>query len=104
MAYAASIGIVCGLVMALILVAGPCVIESRELVFEIAERVKQITDKLGIDYIFKACFDKANRSSGGSFRGPGVSDGLDVLAEVKQRYGLRVLTDIHESQQAAPVA
>jgi len=104
MAYAASIGIVCGLVMALILVAGPCVIESRELVFEIAERVKQITDKLGIDYIFKASFDKANRSSGGSFRGPGVSDGLDVLAEVKQRYGLRVLTDIHESQQAAPVA
>jgi 2-dehydro-3-deoxyphosphooctonate aldolase (KDO 8-P synthase) len=90
--------------MALILVAGPCVIESRELVFEIAERVKQITDKLGIDYIFKASFDKANRSSGSSFRGPGVSDGLDVLAEVKRRYGLRVLTDIHESHQAAPVA
>jgi len=93
-----------GLVMALVLVAGPCVIESRELVFEIAERVKQITDKLGIDYIFKASFDKANRSSGASFRGPGVSDGLEVLAEVKQRFGLRVLTDIHESQQAAPVA
>jgi 2-dehydro-3-deoxyphosphooctonate aldolase (KDO 8-P synthase) len=90
--------------MALVLVAGPCVIESRELVFEIAERVKQITDKLGIDYIFKASFDKANRSSGASFRGPGVSDGLEVLAEVKQRYGLRVLTDIHESHQAAPVA
>jgi 2-dehydro-3-deoxyphosphooctonate aldolase (KDO 8-P synthase) len=90
--------------MALVLVAGPCVIESRELVFEIAERVKQITDKLGIDYIFKASFDKANRSSGASFRGPGVSDGLEVLAEVKQRFGLRVLTDIHESQQAAPVA
>lgn len=90
--------------MALILVAGPCVIESRELVLEIAERVKQITDKLGIDYIFKASFDKANRSSGSSFRGPGVREGLDVLAEVKQRYGLRVLTDIHESQQAAPVA
>jgi 2-dehydro-3-deoxyphosphooctonate aldolase (KDO 8-P synthase) len=80
------------------------VIESRELVFEIAERVKQITDKLGIDYIFKASFDKANRSSGASFRGPGVSDGLEVLAEVKQRFGLRVLTDIHESHQAAPVA
>jgi 2-dehydro-3-deoxyphosphooctonate aldolase (KDO 8-P synthase) len=90
--------------MALILVAGPCVIESRDLVFEIAEKVKQITDRLGIDYIFKASFDKANRSSGSSFRGPGVSDGLEVLAEVKQRYGLRVLTDIHESQQAAPVA
>ena len=90
--------------MSLILVAGPCVIESRDLVFEIAERVKQITDRLGIDYIFKASFDKANRSSGSSFRGPGVSDGLAVLAEVKQRYGLRVLTDIHESHQAAPVA
>jgi len=90
--------------MALILVAGPCVIESRDLVFEIAEKVKGITDRLGIDYIFKASFDKANRSSGSTFRGPGVSDGLEVLAEVKQRYGLRVLTDIHESQQAAPVA
>ncbi len=92
------------LVMSLILVAGPCVIESRELVFEVAERVKQITDRLGIDYIFKASFDKANRSSGNSFRGPGVRDGLALLAEVKQRYGLRLLTDIHESHQAAPVA
>ena len=90
--------------MPLTLVAGPCVIESRDLVFEIAGRVKQITDRLGIDYIFKASFDKANRSSGSSFRGPGVHEGLEVLAEVKQRYGLRVLTDIHESQQAAPVA
>lgn len=90
--------------MSLILVAGPCVIESRDLVFEIAERVKQITDRLGIDYIFKASFDKANRSSGSSFRGPGVADGLALLAEVKQRYGLRLLTDIHESHQAAPVA
>jgi 2-dehydro-3-deoxyphosphooctonate aldolase (KDO 8-P synthase) len=90
--------------MPLTLVAGPCVIESPELVFEIAERVKEITDRLGIDYIFKASFDKANRSSGTSFRGPGVSEGLAVLAEVKRRLGLRVLTDIHESQQAAPVA
>jgi len=90
--------------MPLTLVAGPCVIESSELVFEIAERVKEITDRLGIDYIFKASFDKANRSSGTSFRGPGVSEGLQVLAEVKRRLGLRVLTDIHESQQAAPVA
>ncbi len=88
----------------MILVAGPCVIESRELVFEVAERVKQITDRLGIDYIFKASFDKANRSSGSSFRGPGFQEGLDVLAEVKQKLGLRVLTDIHESHQAAPVA
>ena len=90
--------------MSLILVAGPCVIESRDLIFEIAERVKQITDRLGFEYIFKASFDKANRSSGSSFRGPGVQDGLALLAEVKQRYGLRLLTDIHESHQAAPVA
>jgi len=86
------------------LIAGPCVIESDDLVFSIAEQVKAITDRLGIDYIFKASFDKANRSSGRSFRGPGVNAGLEVLAEVKRRFGLRVLTDIHESQQAAPVA
>jgi 2-dehydro-3-deoxyphosphooctonate aldolase (KDO 8-P synthase) len=86
------------------LIAGPCVIESRDLVFEVAERVKGITDRLGIDYIFKASYDKANRTSGSSFRGPGVRDGLALLAEVKQNFGLRVLTDIHESHQAAPVA
>ena len=90
--------------MSLTLIAGPCVIESRELALEIAEQVKAITDRLGIRYIFKASYDKANRSSGGSFRGPGVSGGLEVLAEVKQRFGLQVLTDIHESHQAAPVA
>ena len=81
--------------MTFTLIAGPCVIESPDLVFEIAEKVKAITDRLGITYIFKASFDKANRSSGSSFRGPGVEAGLDVLAEVKRRYGLRVLTDIH---------
>ncbi|MCS5691540.1 3-deoxy-8-phosphooctulonate synthase [Cyanobium sp. FGCU-6] len=86
------------------LIAGPCVIENEDLVFSIAEQVKAITDRLGIDYIFKASFDKANRSSGRSYRGPGVNAGLEVLAEVKRRFGLRVLTDIHESQQAAPVA
>ena len=90
--------------MSLTLIAGPCVIESRELALDIAEQVKAITDRLGIRYIFKASYDKANRSSGGSFRGPGVSGGLEVLAEVKQRFGLPVLTDIHESHQAAPVA
>ena len=86
------------------LIAGPCVIENEELVFTIAEQVQAICQRLGIDYIFKASFDKANRSSGRSFRGPGVAEGLAVLAEVKRRFGLRVLTDIHESQQAAPVA
>ena len=90
--------------MSLILIAGPCVIESPELVYEIAGQVKEITDRLGITYIFKASFEKANRSSGSSFRGPGVAAGLEVLAEVKRRFGLPVLTDIHESHQAAPVA
>jgi 2-dehydro-3-deoxyphosphooctonate aldolase (KDO 8-P synthase) len=90
--------------MTFTLIAGPCVIESPELVFEVAERVRGITDRLGIRYVFKASFDKANRSSGGSFRGPGVEAGLAVLGEVKRRFGLPVLTDIHESQQAAPVA
>ena len=88
----------------LTLIAGPCVIESEELVFGIADQVQAICQKLGIEYIFKASFDKANRSSGRSFRGPGVEEGLAILAEVKKRFGLRVLTDIHESHQAAPVA
>jgi 2-dehydro-3-deoxyphosphooctonate aldolase (KDO 8-P synthase) len=90
--------------MSFTLIAGPCVIESPELVFQVAERMQAIAQRLGITYIFKASFDKANRSSGGSFRGPGVSEGLAVLKEVKERFGLPVLTDIHESQQAAPVA
>ena len=90
--------------MTFTLIAGPCVIESRALALGVAERMKAITDRLGITYVFKASFDKANRSSGSSFRGPGLHEGLEVLAEVKQRFGLPVLTDIHESQQAAPVA
>jgi 2-dehydro-3-deoxyphosphooctonate aldolase (KDO 8-P synthase) len=90
--------------MSLTLIAGPCVIETPELVFGIAERIREISERLGIDPIFKASFDKANRSSGSSFRGPGVGEGLEVLAEVKRRTGLRVLTDIHESHQAAAVA
>ena len=90
--------------MSFTLIAGPCVIESRDLVLQVAERVKEITDPLGIRYIFKASYDKANRSSGGSFRGPGVEGGLEVLAEVKRTLNLPVLTDIHESHQAAAVA
>lgn len=88
----------------LTLIAGPCVIESRELVLEVASQVQTICERLGIRYIFKASFDKANRSSGNSFRGPGVEGGLAILAEVKQQLGLPVLTDIHESSQAAAVA
>ena len=90
--------------MTFTLIAGPCVIESRALALEVAERMKAITDRLGITYVFKASFDKANRSSGSTFRGPGVHEGLEVLAEVKQQFGVPVLTDIHESQHAAPVA
>jgi 2-dehydro-3-deoxyphosphooctonate aldolase (KDO 8-P synthase) len=88
----------------LTLIAGPCVIESADLVLDVASHLHGIAERLGIDVIFKASFDKANRSSGGSFRGPGLQEGLDVLAEVKRRHGLRLLTDIHESHQAAAVA
>jgi 2-dehydro-3-deoxyphosphooctonate aldolase (KDO 8-P synthase) len=90
--------------MTFTLIAGPCVIESSALALEIAEQVRAISQRLGIRYLFKASFDKANRTSGASFRGPGMDEGLQVLAEVKQRFGLPVLTDIHESHQAAPVA
>ncbi|MCP9890764.1 3-deoxy-8-phosphooctulonate synthase [Cyanobium sp. Aljojuca 7D2] len=86
------------------LIAGPCVIESRDLVLQVAEQVKAITDRLGIRYVFKASFDKANRSSGKSFRGPGPEEGLAILQEVGQTFGLQVLTDIHESHQAAAAA
>ena len=85
-----------------IFIAGPCVIESQELLNTVAEVLVGINDRLGTDIIFKASFDKANRTSIKSFRGPGLEKGLQMLADVKSRYGLRVLTDIHESYQAAP--
>ncbi|MFM1800372.1 MAG: 2-dehydro-3-deoxyphosphooctonate aldolase [Cyanobacteriota bacterium] len=88
----------------LTLIAGPCVIESPELVMEVAAHLHNLAERLDLDVIFKSSFDKANRSSGGSFRGPGLEEGLAVLAEVKRRHGLRVLTDIHESSQAEAVA
>ena len=88
----------------LTLIAGPCVIESRDLVLQVAEQVKTITDRLGIRYVFKASFDKANRSSGKSFRGPGTDEGLKILQEVGESFGVPVLTDIHESHQAAAAA
>lgn len=86
-----------------IFIAGPCVIESQELLNTVAEELVRINNKLGIDIIFKASFDKANRTSIKSFRGPGLDRGLQMLADVKSKYGLRVLTDIHESFQAGPV-
>lgn len=90
--------------MSPIFIAGPCVIESAELLDQVAARIRDINDRHGIDIIFKASFDKANRTSISSFRGPGLERGLQMLADVRSRYGLRVLTDIHESHQAAPVA
>jgi 2-dehydro-3-deoxyphosphooctonate aldolase (KDO 8-P synthase) len=86
------------------LIAGPCVIESRDLVMEIAERLKAMTGALGIPFIFKASYDKANRSSGKSFRGPGAAQGLAILAEVRTRLGIPVLTDVHEVDEIAEAA
>lgn len=85
-----------------IFIAGPCVIESPELLNTVAEELVRINNKLGTDIIFKASFDKANRTSIHSFRGPGLEKGLQMLADIKSKYGLRILTDIHESYQAAP--
>lgn len=88
----------------LFVIAGPCVIESAEVCLRIAEHVKRVCRRLGIDYVFKASFDKANRTSAASFRGPGLVDGLIVLERVKQELGLPVLTDVHESDQPAVAA
>jgi len=85
-----------------IFIAGPCVIESVELLDTVAARLKEINQQLGIDIIFKASFDKANRTSIKSFRGPGIDKGLQMLSDVKAKYGLRLLTDIHEAWQAVP--
>lgn len=84
-------------------IAGPCVIESQELLYTVAEKLVEINQKLEVDIIFKASFDKANRTSISSFRGPGLERGLDMLANVKSKYGLKLLTDIHESYQAEVV-
>lgn len=87
-----------------VLIAGPCVIESQDLLNEVAARLVAINKQLGTDIIFKASFDKANRTSIHSFRGPGLERGLEMLASVKERYGLKITTDIHEAWQAAPPA
>jgi 2-dehydro-3-deoxyphosphooctonate aldolase (KDO 8-P synthase) len=87
-----------------VLIAGPCVIESAEMSVMVATRMRDICAGLGIPYVFKSSFDKANRSSVTSFRGPGMKAGLDILAQVKAEAGVPVLTDIHEPSQAAPVA
>lgn len=87
-----------------IFIAGPCVIESAELLDRVAQELVAINEALGTEIIFKASFDKANRTSLKSFRGPGMEKGLQMLADVRQKYGLRLLTDIHEAYQAQPVA
>lgn len=86
------------------LIAGPCVIESEEMVLRIAEKMKDITERLGIEYYFKASFDKANRTSLKSYRGPGIEEGLRILQKAKDACGLKIATDIHEPWQAEPAA
>lgn len=88
----------------LIVISGPCVIESEDNVMEIAEIMKSISANLSINYFFKASFDKANRTSISSYRGPGIEKGLDILYSVKEKYGFKIITDIHEPWQAKPVA
>lgn len=88
----------------LILIAGPCVIESDELCFEVARTLREITDKLGITYIFKASYDKANRTSAKTFRGPGTDEGLSILRRVAEKFAVPVLTDVHTEDQARRAA
>ncbi|MGY8748233.1 MAG: 3-deoxy-8-phosphooctulonate synthase [Pirellulales bacterium] len=100
----AQIGdIECGSGHPLLVIAGPCVIESRDLVFDIAENLKSVTDSLNLPLIFKASFDKANRTSLNSYRGVGLEKGMEILAEVRSEFGLIVTTDIHLPEQASPV-
>jgi len=94
----------CGPCRPLFWIAGPCVIESHDLTLHIAERLREIAAELRVPLVFKASFDKANRSSGKSFRGPGLKEGMRTLEAVKRRTGLPVTTDVHECHQAAPVA
>ncbi len=86
------------------LIAGPCVIESEQLALDTAGALKEITAALGVPFIYKSSFDKANRSSGASFRGPGLDEGLRILAEVKRQIGVPVLTDVHSEDELTPVA
>ncbi|EWH01347.1 3-deoxy-8-phosphooctulonate synthase [Halomonas sp. BC04] len=97
-------GLQAGNSLPLMLLGGMNVLESRELALEVAETYVEVTTRLGIPFVFKASFDKANRSSIHSFRGPGLERGLEILAEVKSRFGVPIITDVHEPWQAAPVA
>jgi 2-dehydro-3-deoxyphosphooctonate aldolase (KDO 8-P synthase) len=97
-------GFEAGLDRPLFLIAGPCVVESEQLQMDVAGRLKEMTGALGIPFIFKSSYDKANRSSGKSFRGPGMEKGLEILAKVRKTLGVPVLTDVHTEQEIAEVA
>ncbi len=97
-------GFEAGLDRPLFLIAGPCVVESRDLAHETAGRLKEITSALGIPFIYKSSYDKANRSSGGSFRGPGMEAGLRILESVRREIGVPVLTDVHHADEVASAA
>lgn len=88
----------------LMVIAGPCVIESEEMVMQIAKQMKEICNRLDVEYYFKASFDKANRTSISSFRGPGIEEGIKILKKVKDTYSLKIVTDIHEPWQAEVVS
>ncbi len=93
-------GITPGLDQSLFLIAGPCAIESRQHALEMSDALKAIAERTGVGLIYKSSYDKANRTSSGSFRGPGIAEGLDILAEVKASRGLPVLTDVHTAEEA----
>jgi len=97
-------GFEAGLDQALFLIAGPCVVESRQMAIDTAESLKEITESLGIPFIYKSSYDKANRSSGKSYRGLGMDKGLEILAEVRKKVGVPVLTDVHDKDDIAEVA
>ena len=97
-------GVEIGLNRPFFLIAGPCVIESRQLAFDTAGALKELTSALGIPFIYKSSFDKANRSSGRSYRGPGQDEGLQILADVRDQLGVPVLTDVHTTEQVPDVA
>jgi 2-dehydro-3-deoxyphosphooctonate aldolase (KDO 8-P synthase) len=88
----------------LVIIAGPCVIENEEITFTIAQKLKEICDRLGISLIFKSSFDKANRTSGSSFRGPGIDQGLKILSEVKKKFSIPVISDIHSVDEVKPAS
>ncbi|HNI07254.1 MAG TPA: 3-deoxy-8-phosphooctulonate synthase, partial [Thiobacillaceae bacterium] len=97
-------GFEAGLDHPLFLIAGPCVIESEQMALDTAGALKEITAQVGMPFIYKSSFDKANRSSGKSFRGLGLEEGLRILAEVRKQIGVPVLTDVHTEDEIAPVA